>query len=108
MTLRYHKGGGLLSPDYVCQQQRIEHYLSACQSIPGGVVDDALSTLIQESVSPLALEVALSVQQELQERLTESDRLRRQYVERAQYEAEQARVRYMRVDPLCGLDCNVA
>jgi len=99
MTLRYHKRGGRLSPDYVCQQQRIEHYLSACQSIPGGVVDDALSTLIQESLSPLALEVALSVQQELQERLAESDRLRSQYIERAQYEAEQARVRYMRVDP---------
>ena len=31
--------------------------------------------------------------------MAESDRLRRQYVERAQYEAEQARVRYMRVDP---------
>src|ERR1700730_15372430 len=99
MTLRYHERGGRLSPDYLCQQQRIEHYLSTCQSIPGAVVDDALSTLIQESLSPLALEVALSVQQELQERLAESDRLRRQYVERAQYEAEQARVRYMRVDP---------
>jgi hypothetical protein len=43
--------------------------------------------------------VALSVQQELQERLAESDLLRRQYVERALYEAEQARVRFMRVDP---------
>jgi DNA invertase Pin-like site-specific DNA recombinase len=99
MTLRYHQRGGRLSPDYLCQQQRIEHGLPVCQNIPGGVVDDALSALILESVSPLALEVALNVQQELQERLAESDRLRRQYVERAQYEAEQARVRYMRVDP---------
>src|SRR5580700_929333 len=99
MTLRYHKRDGRLSPDYLCQQQRIEHYLLTCQSIPGAVVDDALSTLIQESLSPLALEVALSVQQELQERLAESDRLRRQYVERAQYEAEQARVRICRGDP---------
>jgi Recombinase zinc beta ribbon domain len=94
ITLRYHERGGRLSPDYLCQQRMIEHYLPACQSIPGGVVDDALSTLIQESVSPLALEVALSVQQELQERLAESDLLCRQYVERAQYEPEQARVRY--------------
>src|ERR1700720_1402198 len=62
-------------------------------------MDDALSALILQSVTPLALEVALNVQQELQERLAESDRLRRQYVERAQYEAEQSRVRYMRVDP---------
>jgi hypothetical protein len=56
--------------------------------------------LIVHSVSPLALEVAINVQEELQKRLAESDRLRRQYVERAQYEAEQARIRYMRVDPL--------
>jgi hypothetical protein len=52
-----------------------------------------------ESVTPLALEVALKVQQELQARLDEADRLRQQHVQRAQYEAEQARVRYMRVDP---------
>ena len=65
--------------DDLCQQQKIESYLPACRSIPSGVVDDALSTLIQESVSPLALEVALSVQQELQERLAEADLLRRQY-----------------------------
>ena len=31
--------------------------------------------------------------------MDEADRLRRQHVERAQYEAEQARIRYMRVDP---------
>src|SRR5271157_4068158 len=77
----------------------IEHGQRACQNIPGGVVDAAISALIVQSVSPLALEVAFNVQQELQERLAESDRLRRQYVERAQYEAEQARIRYMRVDP---------
>jgi hypothetical protein len=53
-----------------------------------------------QSVSPLALEVAINVQEELQKRVAESDRLRRQYVERAHYEAEQARIRYMRVDPL--------
>jgi hypothetical protein len=77
----------------------VEHCLPACQSIPGSVVDATLSELILQSVSPLALEVALNVQQELQQRLAQSDRLRHQYVERAQYEAEQARVRFMRVDP---------
>jgi hypothetical protein len=39
------------------------------------------------------------VQEELQARLEEADRLRHQHVQRAQYEADQARVRYMRVDP---------
>jgi hypothetical protein len=50
-------------------------------------------------VTPLALEAALEVQQEIQARLTEATRLRHQQVQRAEYEAEQARVRYMRVDP---------
>jgi len=43
--------------------------------------------------------VALTVQQELQSRLEEADRLRQKQVERAQYEVDLARRRYMRVDP---------
>jgi hypothetical protein len=50
-------------------------------------------------VNPVTLEVALTVQQELQSRIDESDRLRCQHVERARYEAELAQRRYMRVDP---------
>jgi DNA invertase Pin-like site-specific DNA recombinase len=99
MTLRYHQRGGRLSANYVCQKQSVEQCYPVCQNTPGGVVDDALSALIVQSISPLALEVALNVQHQLQERLAEADRLRRQYLERAQYEAEQARIRFMRVDP---------
>ena len=99
MTPRYHQRAERLSPNYVCQWQSVEQCRPLCQNIPGATVDDALSALIVESVSPLALEVAINVQEELQKRLAESDRLRRQYVERAHYEAEQARIRYMRVDP---------
>ena len=50
-------------------------------------------------MTPLALEVALTVQQELQPRLDEADRLRQKRVERAHYEAELAQRRYMNVDP---------
>ena len=45
------------------------------------------------------MEVALAVQQEVEARITETDMLRRKHVERAQYEAELARRRYMNVDP---------
>jgi hypothetical protein len=77
----------------------VEDTQQVCQDVSGGVVDEAVGKLILESVSPLALEVSLQVQKELQSRLAETDRLRRQQVERAQYEADQARVRFMRVDP---------
>lgn len=99
MTVRYHQRCGQLSPDYVCQTLGVENAHAICQDVSGGVVDEAVGRLVLESVSPLALEVSLQVQQELQSRLAEADRLRRQQVERAQYEADQARVRFMRVDP---------
>jgi DNA-binding transcriptional regulator YiaG len=50
-------------------------------------------------LNPVTLEVALMVQEELQARLGEADRLRKQQVERARYEAELAQRRFLRVDP---------
>jgi hypothetical protein len=52
-----------------------------------------------EAVTPLALEVTLTVQQEIEARLDEVDRLRKKAVERAQYEADLAQRRYLHVDP---------
>jgi hypothetical protein len=52
-----------------------------------------------ETINPLALEVTLAVQQELEVRWKEMDRLRRAQVDRARYEAELARRRFLRVDP---------
>ena len=52
-----------------------------------------------QRMTPLSLEVALAVQEELRSRSQQADRLRRQQVERARYEAELAQRRYLRVDP---------
>jgi hypothetical protein len=70
-----------------------------CQRISGYSLDRAIGALLVETVTPLALEVALSVQQELQSRWDEADRLRRLQVDRARYESELARRRFLRVDP---------
>jgi DNA invertase Pin-like site-specific DNA recombinase len=99
MTVRYHQRRGKLSPNYICQKASVEDTHPVCQNVPGGIVDEAVGKWIIESVTPLSLEVSLQVQQQLQSRLAEADRLRHQRVERAQYEADQARIRYMRVDP---------
>jgi hypothetical protein len=77
----------------------VEQSQPACQRIPGTGIDEAIGQLLVRSLTPLALEVALNVQSEIQQRLAEADRLRQQQVQRAQYEADRARVRYMRVDP---------
>jgi hypothetical protein len=47
----------------------------------------------------MTLEVALAVHQEIEARITETDALRRGQLERARYEAELARRRYMKADP---------
>lgn len=99
MTLRYHVRGGSLTPTYVCQHAGIEAAEAICQSVPGHVVDEAVSRLALDAMQPVALEVTLAVQQELQQRLDEADRLRRQRVERARYEADLAQQRFMQVDP---------
>lgn len=99
MTVRYHRRRGQLFPDYVCQREGIEHAEPICQHIPGAAIDEAIGNILVEAVTPVTLEVALAVQQELQSRLEEADRLRQQQVERARYEAELARRRYLRVDP---------
>jgi DNA invertase Pin-like site-specific DNA recombinase len=99
MTVRYHTRRGRPIPEYVCQREGIEHAERICQSIPGSRIDDAVGELLLEMVKPAALEVALAVQQELQSRLDEADRMRRQRVERARYEVDLAQRRYMQVDP---------
>src|SRR5207244_11569532 len=70
-----------------------------CQSIVGTGIDAAVGQLLVDTVTPVALDLALAVQQEITSRLDEADRLRHRQVERAQYEADAARQRYMHVDP---------
>ncbi len=73
MTVRYHVRKAGLVPDYMCQKEGIEHGERICQSILGSDIDAAIGTLLLETLTPMTLEVALSVQQELQQRLDEAD-----------------------------------
>lgn len=99
MSVRYHHRRGSVRPDYWCRGMGNATALPRCQSIAGDNIDAAISELLLEVVSPLALEVSLSVQQEVQRRFEEADALRSKHVERARYEGESARHRYMKVDP---------
>jgi len=93
-TLAYHQ----LVPAYVCQEDSVRRAQDVCQRVSGGVVDQAVSHLLLELMQPMTLEIALAVQQEVEAQISETDALRRKHVERAQYEAELARRRYMNVD----------
>jgi DNA invertase Pin-like site-specific DNA recombinase len=99
MTVRYHQRQGRLWPTYVCQRRGIAHGEPICQSVPGRGLDEAIGRVLIETVTPVTLEMALTVQQEIQAQLDETDRLHRRAVEAARYEADLARRRYLQVDP---------
>jgi hypothetical protein len=99
MTVRYHVRHGHQVPDYQCVERSIQAAATRCLVIPGAGVDEAIGRLLLDTVTPLALEVALSVQTELEARADDADRLRRSHVERARQQAELARRRYLAVDP---------
>jgi DNA invertase Pin-like site-specific DNA recombinase len=99
MNVQYHQRRGYLYPDYICGQAACRYGEKQCLRIPGRDLDRALGDLLLATVSPLNLEVALAIEREMQTRLEEVDRLRRQVVQRAQQEADLSRRRYLQVDP---------
>lgn len=99
MTVRYHERQGQLCSEYTCQRTRIEQTDAGCQLISGRTIEPAIAQLVLDTMTPVSVELALAVHQEMLDRLDETDRLRAQQVERAQYEADLARQRYLRCDP---------
>jgi DNA invertase Pin-like site-specific DNA recombinase len=99
MSIHYSIAYNKVTPTYVCQEASVRRGDKVCQRVPGGAVDQAISNLLLELMQPMTLQVAIAVQQEVEARVAESDALGRRHVERAQYEAELARRRYLKVDP---------
>jgi hypothetical protein len=98
MTVRYHTRQTKIVPEYVCHRDGADHIVFVCQHVLVEHLDQAVGQFLSETVTPLALEVTLTVQQEMQARLDEVDRLRKKQVERARYEADLAQRRYLHVD----------
>jgi DNA invertase Pin-like site-specific DNA recombinase len=99
MTVGYHQQRGREAPDYRCMRKAIEEGGRVCQRIPGADLDDAVAALLLEKITPLAVESALTVADEITARAEQADRLRRSHLQRAEYRADLARRRYTAVDP---------
>ena len=99
MTVRYHTHRAKRVASYYCGKEGLQRGLPVCQSVHGEAIDTAVGELVVGAITPLAIEAALSVQQELAHRVDESDKLRQRQVERARYDADLAQRRFLRVDP---------
>lgn len=99
MRVNYQYRAGQLAPIYRCDHELHNYRGKLCQSIPGLMVDRKISELLVERLTPDAIEQAISVQRELDNRQSETLTFFQMRVNRSEYEAELARKRYMRVDP---------
>ena len=68
MTVRY-AAHAQRRVQYVCDIERNKNGEPMCQWIPGAQLDQAIGALLLRSLTPMALEVALSVQQEIAARI---------------------------------------
>ncbi|MEY9626222.1 hypothetical protein [Sinorhizobium fredii] len=99
MRVHYEPFEGRLRPYYVCNEAVVRHAGKHCQWVRGAPVDEAVSALLLETMAPAAIDVALAVQQEITQRVEQAAALRGTQLQRARYEAELARRRYLKVDP---------
>lgn len=99
MRVHYELLDGRLRQYYLCNEAVVRHAGKHCQWARGMAVDEAVSALLLQTVAPAAIEVALAVQQEIAQRVQQAAALRQAQLQRARYEAELARRRYLKVDP---------
>ncbi len=100
MTVGYHTlANRTRVPAYHCQRVGIRNALPACQAITGAGIDAAISALICDTLTPLALQTAVAVTAELAADARKADAVRAAHVQRAQNAADTAGRRYLSVDP---------
>jgi DNA invertase Pin-like site-specific DNA recombinase len=100
MTVRYQRGSGdMLHPAYVCARDKSDYAAPQCQQLAGGCVDAHVTGLLLAAMAPAALEVSLAAATQIEQRRAEVDRIWRQRLERADYEADRARRCYRLAEP---------
>jgi DNA invertase Pin-like site-specific DNA recombinase len=100
MTVRYQRGpGGRMHPTYVCSRNNSDYAGPSCQQTAGGSVDEHVSGLLLKAMAPAALEVSLAAVEQAEAHRAQVDRIWRQRLERADYNADRARRQYQLAEP---------
>jgi DNA invertase Pin-like site-specific DNA recombinase len=97
MTTRYSQNGRGLR--YCCEQERLRYQAARCQSVPGGLIDEAVERLVLEALTPLAVDLSLQAAADLEAERAQVLTHWTQRLERAQYTVKRAFRQYNAVDP---------
>ncbi len=97
MTVRYTRNG--TTPSYECNQVHKQQGGRTCQVVRGDGVDAAISRLFLEALQPAQLEVSLATLEQVENEARQVERQWQLRLERASYEADLARRRFLAVEP---------
>jgi DNA invertase Pin-like site-specific DNA recombinase len=97
MSVRYTRQG--TTPSYECNQVHKQQGGRTCQFVRGDGVDAAVARLFLEALQPAQLEVSLATLEQIEEQARQVERQWRLRLERARYEADLARRRFLAVEP---------
>lgn len=96
LTVHYRQKGIF---DYRCAWSRPQFGKKGCQSIRGNGIDLAVSSALLEALQPAQIDISLATLDQLQSRAQHIERQWQLCIERAQYEADLARRRFLAVEP---------
>jgi hypothetical protein len=99
MTVKYSHSKHREQPIYECAHNLRHQTGATCQIVGGGNIDHTIELLLLETINPLAMDAAVSIQREMVKRKDEIISLYSQQMERARYEMGLAKRRYLCVDP---------
>jgi hypothetical protein len=97
MTVRYMDDGKI--PLYECNQLHKNLGEKTCQSLRGDGIDAAVARAFLEAMRPAQLEVSMAAIDQMAQQARRVDRQWELIAERARYEAELARRRFLAIDP---------
>lgn len=94
-----HTKSGEVKAHYRCSGTLKDSGIDDChQSLPADIIDRVISDVVIEKLAPEALSITVQVQEEVERRGKEHLKYFEIQVEKAKYESDSARVRYMSVD----------
>jgi hypothetical protein len=97
MTVHYMDDGKI--PLYECNQLHKSLGEKTCQSLRGDGIDAAVARALLEAMRPAQLEISMAAIDQMAQQARRVDHQREMIVERARYEAELARRRFLAIDP---------
>jgi DNA invertase Pin-like site-specific DNA recombinase len=97
MGVRYLEDG--TTPLYACTRAHVDVAAPTCQTLRGDGVDAAVARIFLDAIQPAQLDVALATLEGLDAQARQVEQQWHHRLERAQYEADLARRRFLAVEP---------